>query len=153
MQKCPSSIRCWDSNPWPSKHEYPPITTRPGLVPTTLTVPHYSVSHSLAFWHGGLLPIPFIWFPPPSTPLHLFLCNGLKMSFDPFILLIHFCFFHFFYQNLIRSFRLLFWLQVAFMSFQKPSSAWKNVYTKHKFFGFPGITQKTRCLASLLGYP
>ena len=27
----PSSIRCWDSNPQPSEHESPPITTRPGL--------------------------------------------------------------------------------------------------------------------------
>ena len=31
MWKCQSSIRCWDSNPWPSGHESPPITTRPGL--------------------------------------------------------------------------------------------------------------------------
>ena len=30
---CPSSIRRWDSNPWPSEHESPPITTRPGLPP------------------------------------------------------------------------------------------------------------------------
>ena len=32
-EKCPSSIQCWDSNPWPSGHESPPITTRPGLPP------------------------------------------------------------------------------------------------------------------------
>ena len=31
--KCPSSIQCWDSNPQPSEHESPPITTRPGLPP------------------------------------------------------------------------------------------------------------------------
>ena len=30
-EKCPSRIQCWDSNPWPSEHESPPITTRPGL--------------------------------------------------------------------------------------------------------------------------
>ena len=30
---CPSSIRYWDSNPQPSGHEPPPITTRPGLPP------------------------------------------------------------------------------------------------------------------------
>ena len=30
-EKCPSSIRCRDSNPWPPEHESPPITTRPGL--------------------------------------------------------------------------------------------------------------------------
>ena len=33
MKKCPSSIQGWDSNPWPSEHESPPITTRPGLPP------------------------------------------------------------------------------------------------------------------------
>jgi len=30
-EKCPSSIRCRDSNPQPSEHKSPPITTRPGL--------------------------------------------------------------------------------------------------------------------------
>ena len=29
VKKCPSNIRCWDSNPQPLKHESPPITTRP----------------------------------------------------------------------------------------------------------------------------
>ena len=28
-EKCPSSIRCWDSNWQPLEHESPPITTRP----------------------------------------------------------------------------------------------------------------------------
>ena len=32
-EKYPSSIRCWDLNPWPSKHESPHITTSPGLPP------------------------------------------------------------------------------------------------------------------------
>ena len=32
-EKCPSSIRCRDSNSWPLEHEPPPITTRPGLPP------------------------------------------------------------------------------------------------------------------------
>ena len=32
-KKCPSSIRCWDSNPQPLKHDSPPIITRPGLPP------------------------------------------------------------------------------------------------------------------------
>ena len=31
--KCPSSIRCWDSNPRPLERESLPITTRPGLLP------------------------------------------------------------------------------------------------------------------------
>ena len=31
---CPSSIRHWDSNPRPSECESPPITTRPGHLPT-----------------------------------------------------------------------------------------------------------------------
>ena len=30
-EKCPSSIRRWDSNPRPLERESPPITTRPGL--------------------------------------------------------------------------------------------------------------------------
>ena len=33
-EKCPSSIRCRDSNTQPLAHESPPITTRPGLLPT-----------------------------------------------------------------------------------------------------------------------
>ena len=33
VNKCPSSIRSWDSNPRPSEHVSPPITTRPGLPP------------------------------------------------------------------------------------------------------------------------
>ena len=37
-EKCPTRIRCWDSNPQPSQHESPPITTRGGLLspPSTL---------------------------------------------------------------------------------------------------------------------
>ena len=31
-EKCPSSIQCRDSNPRPSEHESPLITTRPGFV-------------------------------------------------------------------------------------------------------------------------
>ena len=34
---CPSSIRCWDSNPRPLNHESSPITTRPGLPPWAWT--------------------------------------------------------------------------------------------------------------------
>ena len=34
-EKCPSSIQCCDSNPQPSRHESPPITTRPGLFTTS----------------------------------------------------------------------------------------------------------------------
>ena len=33
VKKCPSSIRRWDSNPRPFKHESSPVTTRPGLPP------------------------------------------------------------------------------------------------------------------------
>ena len=29
---CPSGIRCNDSNPQPSEHESPTVTTRPGLL-------------------------------------------------------------------------------------------------------------------------
>ena len=31
-EKCPLSMQCWDSNPQPSEHESPPVTTRPGLI-------------------------------------------------------------------------------------------------------------------------
>ena len=31
VKKCPSSIRCWDSNSRPLEHESPLITTRPGF--------------------------------------------------------------------------------------------------------------------------
>ena len=43
-EKCPSSIRCWDSNPRHSVHESPPITTRPG-------------QYSLSFCTACVLPI------------------------------------------------------------------------------------------------
>ena len=33
VKKCPSSIRCRDSNSQPLEHESPTITTRPGLPP------------------------------------------------------------------------------------------------------------------------
>ena len=36
VKKCPSSIRCRDSNPRPLECESPPITTRPGLPPIFL---------------------------------------------------------------------------------------------------------------------
>ena len=42
-EKCPSNIRCWDLNPWPSEHESPPITTRPRL-PTCIVVLFQKVS-------------------------------------------------------------------------------------------------------------
>ena len=34
-EKCPSSIRRWDSNSQPSDYKSPPLTTRPGLPPTS----------------------------------------------------------------------------------------------------------------------
>ena len=37
---CPSSIQCQNLNPWPSEHESPPITTRPGLPSKSL---HFSL--------------------------------------------------------------------------------------------------------------
>ena len=53
MWKCPFSIWCWDSNPQPSKPEYPPITTRPGLPPTwdcIFLVKHWSPMHLGRRW-------------------------------------------------------------------------------------------------------
>ena len=37
-EKCPSGIRHWDSNSQPSDYESHPLTTRPGLPPTIITV-------------------------------------------------------------------------------------------------------------------
>ena len=53
---CPSSIWCRDSNPQPSEHESPPITTRPRLLPF----------HCLDFvWNvfSSLLLLSFLPFP------------------------------------------------------------------------------------------
>ena len=36
MKKSPNTTRCWNSNPWNSKHESPPIITRPELPPNLL---------------------------------------------------------------------------------------------------------------------
>ena len=41
---CPYSIQRWYSNPRPSEHESPPMTTRPGLMPYLLT---YSLAYLL----------------------------------------------------------------------------------------------------------
>ena len=38
VKKCPSSRRCWDSNPQPLEQESLPITTRPGLPPQKVSV-------------------------------------------------------------------------------------------------------------------
>ena len=38
MKKCPSSEQCWNPNPRPSWHESPPISTRPGLPPSSRKV-------------------------------------------------------------------------------------------------------------------
>ena len=53
--KCPSSIRYWDSNPWPSERESLPITTRPGLPPnpSLFLFPPFTVSVYLS---------PFLFF-------------------------------------------------------------------------------------------
>ena len=39
-EKCLSSIRHWDLNSQPSDCESPPLTTRPGLPPHPLLIPH-----------------------------------------------------------------------------------------------------------------
>ena len=47
VKKCPSSIRCRDSNPRPSECESLPITTRPGLPPPDIFIynSYFSFSH------------------------------------------------------------------------------------------------------------
>ena len=64
QQKCPSGIHCWDSNPRPSEHESPPITTRQGLPPYwTKILQNYirskkiswrllDIFHSIEFWQN-----------------------------------------------------------------------------------------------------
>ena len=47
-EKCPSSILYRDSNPRPSVHESPPITTRPGPPPAHIAG-HYIDESSLNF--------------------------------------------------------------------------------------------------------
>ena len=58
-EECPSSVRCWDSNPQPLEHESPPITTGPGLVGkyrwyqliwSQITLLNWLGSHSLTSW-------------------------------------------------------------------------------------------------------
>ena len=52
VEKCPSSIRCRDSNPRPLEHESPPITTRPGLPPS------FIYSYNLIKWLCDIGPMP-----------------------------------------------------------------------------------------------
>ena len=49
VTKCPSSTRCRDSNSRPLGHEYPPITTRPGLQPQKSNKVSCKCSSVLAF--------------------------------------------------------------------------------------------------------
>ena len=50
-EKCPSSKQCWDSNPHPSEHESPPITTWGGLLhnegPTNFLLENWTSSKLL----------------------------------------------------------------------------------------------------------
>ena len=48
VKKCPSSIWCWDSNPWPSECESIPITTTPGLPPFFKNCLHFWLRATLA---------------------------------------------------------------------------------------------------------
>ena len=50
VKKCPSSIQCWDSNPWLSEHVSPPITTRPGLPPKKVFVKFSSAAKHGWWW-------------------------------------------------------------------------------------------------------
>ena len=62
MKKCPSSIRCWDSNSPPLEHKSHPITTRPGLsIPLTLFLFLYFFLFDLSFSLSHLINISF-WF-------------------------------------------------------------------------------------------
>ena len=53
VKTSPSRIRCWDLNPQPLKHESPPTTTRPGLLPKKAPFfkrPIFS-HHFIQFWY------------------------------------------------------------------------------------------------------
>ena len=71
---CQSSIRRWDSNPQPSLHESPPITTRPGLPPSCNDI--YLVD--IANIGNGTLDVEKYMF--KAFP-H---CNALVDFFNPF---------------------------------------------------------------------
>ena len=49
-EKGPSSICCRRSNPWPSEHDSPPITTRPGLPPSITSFICLLFRTGVSFW-------------------------------------------------------------------------------------------------------
>ena len=67
-EKCPSSLGCWDSNPWPWDHESSLVPTRPGLTQNAsiLRGHHSSVDSSVPTILRFQVQI-------PSTPSMLFL--------------------------------------------------------------------------------
>ena len=86
VKKCPSSIRCRYSNLQPLEHEFPPITTRPGLLPTflcpspSLYLPNFGLSVSIFIYFVcafiSLTHFLFIHLVQPlfAALLHFFFC-------------------------------------------------------------------------------
>ena len=77
-EKCPSKVRCRDSNPWTSEHESPPITTITGLPPNMKRVflcnqvnqfffnqfsssNNYYLSLAVRFWVAKYVNIERVW--------------------------------------------------------------------------------------------
>ena len=62
-EKCPSSIRCWELNPWTSERESLPITNRPGFTPKThlILLLNCISSSSRAV---QVIPMSFRWYQP-----------------------------------------------------------------------------------------
>ena len=76
VKKCPFSIQCWYSNPQPSEHESPPITTRLSYFNVSKNFKKNKVflfQNSENFFFC----VPFISFLPLSLSLSLSLSFGL----------------------------------------------------------------------------
>ena len=88
VKKCPSSIRCLDSNPRPCEHEYRPITTRPVLPPWKSMLPWTSMSKTRHTSRHLLVEFsikrgictgtthPPIWYSIPSKPYAYFIARN-----------------------------------------------------------------------------
>ena len=84
-EKCPSSLRCWDLNPWPSGHESPPITTRPWLPP--YMAPFYQMimkTYPARIWDSNSRPLnhksPPVTTTSGSTGGFVPWCNSINLS-------------------------------------------------------------------------
>ena len=93
-EKCPSSLRCRDSNPRPLERESPPIATRPGLPPLDIWIVsgtnlNVAISNNIFPYLQGCLPLTsfalrylikiFLSMPQTSLGITLFKCVCLNV--------------------------------------------------------------------------